>query len=138
MKKYYWDSSAMINAAVSVVVAERLDADTHLARAHNLSEFFAIMTGRGIEIPVLGARAVWSPKDARNWLRDFVSKVTMVELTAEEWLDGLGAAGSKVHGARVYDYGHALAAVKASADVVLTRNPSDFEGLTGTAVIEHP
>jgi hypothetical protein len=50
----------------------------------------------------------------------------------------LDAANSKVQGARVYDYGHALAAVKAGADVVLTRNPSDFEGLTGKAVIEHP
>jgi hypothetical protein len=39
---------------------------------------------------------------------------------------------------KYYCYGHALAAVKAGADVVLTRNPSDFEGLTGTAVIEHP
>ena len=138
MKKYYWDSSAMINAAVSDVVAERLDADTHLARTHNLSEFFAIMTGRGVEIRGSGARAVWSPKDARKWLRDFVSKVTMVELSAGEWLDGLEQAGPKVVGAHVYDYRHALAAVKAGADVVLTRNRSDFEGLTGTAVIEHP
>jgi hypothetical protein len=62
----------------------------------------------------------------------------MVEISAREWLDGLDAANSKVQGARVYDYGHALAAVKAGADVVLTRNPSDFEGLTGKAVIEHP
>ena len=138
MKKYYWDSSAMINAAVSDAVAERLDADAHLARVHNLSEFFAIMTGRGVEIRGLGARAVWSPKDASKWLRDFVSKVTIVELSAGEWLDGLDEAGPKVLGARVYDYGHALAAVKAGADVVLTRNPSDFEGLTGKAVIEHP
>ena len=138
MKKYYWDSSAMINAAVSEAVAKRLDADTHLARAHNLSEFFAIMTGRGVEIGGLGARAVWSPKDAGKWLRDFVSKVTIVDVSAREWLDGLEQQGSKVAGARVYDYGHALAAVKASADVVLTRNPSDFEGMTGTAVIEHP
>jgi len=82
MKKYYWDSSAMINAAVSVAVAERLDAGTHFARSHNLSEFFAIMTGRGVEIRSLGARAVWSPKDARKWLRDFISKVTIVELSA--------------------------------------------------------
>jgi hypothetical protein len=138
VKKYYWDSSAMINAAVSDSVAERLDADTHLARSHNLSEFFAIMTGRGIEIRGSGARAVWSPEDARKWLRDFVSKVTIVELSAGEWLDGLDDAGSRVLGARVYDYGHALAAVKAGADVVLTRNPSDFEGLTGSAIIEHP
>lgn len=128
----------MINAAVSDSVAERLDADTHLARSHNLSEFFAIMTGRGVEIRGLGARAVWSPEDARKWLRDFVSKVTIVELSAGEWLDGLDDAGAKVLGARVYDYGHALAAIKAGADVVLTRNPSDFEGLIGTAVIEHP
>jgi hypothetical protein len=138
MKKYYWDSSAMINAAVSDAVAQRLDADAHLARAHNLSEFFAIMTGRGVELRGLGARAVWSPKDASKWLRDFASKVTIVELTAGELLDGLDEAGAKVLGARVYDYGHALAAVKAGADVVLTRNPADFEGFTGTAVIEHP
>ncbi len=138
MKKYYWDSSAMINAAVSVGVAKRLDADSHLARAHNLSEFFAIMTGRGVEVHGLGARAVWSPKDAIEWLRDFVSKVTIVEISAGELLDGLERTGSKVIGARVYDYGHAVAAVKAGADVVLTRNRSDFEGLTGTAVIEHP
>ena len=138
MKKYYWDSSAIINAAVSDAVAERLETDVHLARAHNFSEFFAIMTGRGIEIPALGARAVWSSKDACKWLRGFASQVTMVEISAREWLDGLDAANSKVQGARVYDYGHALAAVKAGADVVLTRNPSDFEGLTGKAVIEHP
>jgi hypothetical protein len=138
MKKYYWNTSAMINAAVSDAVAQRLDADTHLARTHNLSEFFAIMTGRGVEIRGLQARAIWSPKDARKWLRAFVSKVTIVDLSAGEWLDGLDEAGSKVLGARVYDYGHALAAVKAGADVVLTRNRSDFEGLTGTAVIEHP
>jgi len=138
MKKYYWDSSAIINAAVSDAVAQRLDADVHLARTHNLSEFFAIMTGRGLEIRGLGARAVWSPQDARKWLQDFASKVTMVELSAKEWLEGLERAGSKVAGARIYDYGHALAAVKAGADVVLTRNRPDFEGLTGTAVIEHP
>jgi hypothetical protein len=138
MKKYYWDSSAMINAAVSEAVAERLDTGTHLARAHNLSEFFAIMTGRGVEMRGLGARAIWSPEDARKWLHDFVSKVTLVELSAGEWLDGLDAAGSKVVGAHVYDYGHALAAIKGGADVVLTRNRSDFEGLIGGAVIEHP
>jgi hypothetical protein len=138
MKKYYWDSSAMINAAVSEAVAERLDTDIHLARVHNLSEFFAIMTGRGVEIQGLGARAVWSPKDAGKWLRDFISKVTIVELTAAELLDGLDEAGSKVPGARIYDFGHALAAVKAGADVVLTRNPADFEGFTGKALIEHP
>jgi hypothetical protein len=138
MKKYYWDSSAMINAPVSDAVAGRLDADTHMARAHNLAEFFAIMTGRGIDMQELGARVVWSPKDARKWLRNFVSKVVIVEVSVGEWLDGLDAVGSNVQGARVYDYGHALAAVKAGADVVPTRNPSDFEGLTGTAVIDHP
>jgi hypothetical protein len=101
MKKYYWDSSAMINAAVSDSVAERLDDDAHLARSHNLSEFFAIMTGRGVEIHGMGSQAVWSPGDATKWFRDFVSKVTIVELTPGEWLDGLHDAGSKVLGARV-------------------------------------
>jgi len=128
----------MINAAVSEDVAKRLDADTHLVRSHNLSEFFAIMTGRGVEIQGLGARAIWSSRDAARWLRDFVSKVTIVELSAEELLNGLEETGPKVQGARVYDFGHALAATKAAADVVLTRNPADFEGFAGKAVIEHP
>jgi len=35
-------------------------------------------------------------------------------------------------------FSHAMAAIKAGADIVLTRNPSDFEGLTGAAAIEHP
>jgi len=128
----------MINAAVSDTVMKRLDADLHLARSHNLSEFFAVMTGRGLEIPGSRARAVLSQTVATKWLRDFASKVTIVDLSAQEWLDGLEEAGSKVLGARVYDYGHAMVAIKAGADVVLTRNPSDFEGLTGGAEIEHP
>lgn len=47
---YYWDTSAIINAAVSEVVQARLDRDEHFSRLHAFSEFFAIMTGRGIDI----------------------------------------------------------------------------------------
>ena len=38
----------------------------------------------------------------------------------------------------LYDYGHALAAVSAGADVILTRNQSDFAGIAGQARIEWP
>jgi hypothetical protein len=35
-----------------------------------------------------------------------------------------------VQGRRVYNYGHALAAERPEAEVVLTRNLDDFAGLT--------
>jgi hypothetical protein len=48
--KTYWDTSAAINAAFSPEVFSRLDTGEHVARLHLLAEFFATMTGRGIEI----------------------------------------------------------------------------------------
>ena len=46
----YWDTSAAINAAISPEVFRRLDSGEHVARLHLLAEFFATMTGRGVEI----------------------------------------------------------------------------------------
>ena len=142
--KFFWDTSAVINAAVSPNVESRLEAhaDKHVARLHVFYEFFSTMTGRG----VMGKDANGQPikilfdgNDAAEWLKEFSSKVTLVEVDCEESLAALAKAQSlKVRGAHVYDYAHALAAVKAEADTVLTRNEEDFKGLTGQARIEWP
>src|SRR5438045_2114825 len=100
------------------------------------------MTGRG----VMGRDANGQPikvlfegNDAAEWLKQFSSKVALVELDCTESLAALAKAQAmSVQGAQVYDYAHALAAVQAKADVVLTRNERHFKGLTGRARIEWP
>jgi len=140
--KVFWDTSAAINALVSAQVFRRLDSDEHFARIHLLSEFFSIITGKGIEVRDQAgqlARLLLQPKDAAIWLRTFVGKVSFVELDWSETLDALDKAQAlSVQGARVYDYAHALAAIKSGADVVLTRNEKDFTGLTGNVRVEWP
>ena len=138
----YWDTSAAINALVSKPVWDKLMTGEHFARTHLLSEFFATMTGRGISVrdkegnPV---RLVMSASDASLWLRAFSAHVQWVELDASETLSGLDNAGANgVMGGRVYDYGHALAAQKANADVLLTRNTEDFMVLSGSVGLEWP
>lgn len=62
-----------------------------------------------------------------------------VDLDLNQTLDALDKAqDTNVTGGRVYDYGHALAAEQAQADVILTRNKSDFQGLEGAARLEWP
>jgi hypothetical protein len=140
--RFFWDTSAAINAAVSCKVKARLEADEHLARAHLFSEFFSVMTGRGIpgkDTDGNPVRVTFDADDAARWLRDFAAKVRLVELDGAEILDALELARSRsVQGARVYDYAHALAAIKCNAEVVLTRNTKDFKGLTGSARLEWP
>lgn len=140
--KVFWDTSAAINAVVSPQVWERLNVDEHFARLHLFAEFFAIMTGRGIPVKDQAGnptRLMLTPKDAARWLREFAAKVKLLELTDAETLDALdGAAQKNVQGGRVYDYGHALAAEKADAEVLLTRNLNDFTGLTNRVRPEWP
>ena len=84
-------------------------------------------------------RVIFDADDATKWLREFARRVTLVELDGTETLDGLDHASAHgVKGSRVYDYGHALAAIKARADVVLTRNEKHFVGLTGGTRVEWP
>jgi hypothetical protein len=132
--KTYWDTSAAINALVSSSVFNRLNSGEHVARVHLLSEFFSTMTGRGIEAKDQKgqpARLILMPADAIRWLRVFAGKVAFVDFTANELLDGLDQAIKKnVQGGKVYDFGHALAADKAQANELITRNAADFSGLT--------
>jgi hypothetical protein len=129
----YWDTSAVINAALSREVFERLDNGMHVARLHLLAEFFATMTGRGVEITD-GAgntdRMVFTQNECAAWLRKFAGRIEFVELTKDEALTGLDRAQRLgVQGARVYDYWHALVSNKAKSNELITRNTRHFEGL---------
>jgi len=133
--KVYWDTSAAINALVSKVVWDRLSENENFSRVHLACEFFAIMTGRGIQVDREGTRLVMSAKEAAMWLREFSKKVKVVEIDMPEMLDALDSASEKgVQGGRVYDYTHAMAAKKCGAEIILTRNAKDFEGLTAAKV----
>ena len=100
------------------------------------------MTGRGITLPGANASLIrfkMSPKDAVTWLRTFSKRINIVDLGLPELLDGLGEADKLlIQGAAVYDYGHILAAQKAKADLILTRNVADFVPLAGTTKVEWP
>ena len=131
----YWDTSAAINAALSPEVYRRLDSGEHVARLHLLAEFFATMTGRGVEITDgVGHtdRMVFSQNECAAWLRKFAGRLEFVELTEDEVLTGLDKAQHLgVQGARVYDYWHALVSGKAKSNELITRNTRHFEGLAG-------
>jgi site-specific recombinase XerD len=129
----YWDTSAAINAAISPEVFRRLQSGDHVVRLHLLAEFFATMTGRGVEITDEEGntdRMVFTQNECAAWLRKFAEKLQFAELTKEEALNGLDKAQSlSVQGARVYDYWHALVSAKAKSDELITRNTRHFEGL---------
>jgi hypothetical protein len=128
----YWDASAAINAALSPEVFRRLDKGEHVARLHLLAEFFATMTGRGVEITDEAGntdRMVFTQNECAAWLRESVDRLEFVELTKEEALNSLDKAQRLgVQGARVYDYWHALVSSKAKSNELLTRNTRHFQG----------
>ena len=129
----YWDTSAAINAALSPEVFRRLDKCDHVARLHLLAEFFATMTGRGVEITDEAGntdRMVFTQNECAAWLRKFAGRLKFEELTKDEALNGLDTAQRMgVQGARVYDYWHALVSNKAKSDEIITRNMRHFQGL---------
>ena len=129
----YWDTSAAINAAVSPKVLQRLDSGEHVARLHLLAEFFATMTGRGVEITDEAGnveRLVFTQNQCAAWLREFADKLKFEELTKDEALNALDKAQRLgIQGARVYDYWHALVSNKAKSSELITRNTRHFEGL---------
>jgi hypothetical protein len=129
----YWDTSAAINAAISPEVFRRLESGEHVARLHLLAEFFATMTGRGVEITNEAGntdRMVFTQNECAAWLRKFAGRLEFEELTKDEALNGLEKAQRLgVQGARVYDYWHALVAEKTKADELITRNTRHFQDL---------
>ncbi|HWY32089.1 MAG TPA: hypothetical protein VNX46_15110 [Candidatus Acidoferrum sp.] len=134
----YWDTSAAINAAISPEVFRRLKTGEHVARLHLLAEFFATMTGRGVEITDDEGnteRMVFTQNECAAWLRNFAGKLKFEELTKEESLKALDDAQDLgVQGARVYDYWHALVAEKAKSDELITRNTRHFQDLAKNVV----
>lgn len=135
--KIYWDTSALINAFMSLDVRRRLDSNENVTRLHSFGEFFAHITGRGIPYrdKSTGESVVvkLSQKECAQWLREAAKSLSFVELTPDELLDGMDNAQSRsILGRGIYDYWHALAANKAKADVVLTRNAADFKALVHT------
>ncbi len=136
--RFYWDTTAAINAAISPAVRDRLDQGEHFTRSHTFWEFFSIMTGRGIGLIDDRGQVfdlVMTADNAVKWLRGFAARLTVVDLDAKEALDGLDKAQSlNVTGHKVYDYGHALSAKKATADAILTRNTKDFAAVSRTKV----
>jgi len=131
----YWDTSAAINAALSPEVFRRLDSGEHVARLHLLAEFFATMTGRGVEITDEAGttdRMVFSQNECAAWLRTFAGRLEFEELSKDEALNGLDKAQRLgVQGARVYDYWHALVSSKTKSNELITRNTRHFQGLAG-------
>jgi hypothetical protein len=129
----YWDTSAAINAAISPEVFARLNTGRHVARRHLLAEFFATMTGRGVEVTDQDGNAyrmTFTQNECAEWLREFAEKLDFEELTRNEALSGLDKAQSlSIQGARVYDYWHALVAKKSKSDELITRNTRHFQGL---------
>ncbi len=129
----YWDTSAAVNAALSPEVFRRLENGEHVARLHLLAEFFATMTGRGVEITDEAGnidRMVFTQNECAAWLRKFAGRLKFEELTKDEALNGLDTAQRMgVQGARVYDYWHALVSNKAKSDEIITRNMRHFQGL---------
>jgi len=128
--KSYWDSSAVINAAVSEAVMDRLETGEHITRLHTLAEVFSIMTSRGVLIRDEAgspARFRFGPQECADWLRQFSDKVQFEELDKAELLAALNKAQElSVQGGRIYDYWHALVSKKAKADTLLTRNTEHF------------
>lgn len=114
-------------------VFRRLDSGNHVARLHLLAEFFATMTGRGVEVMDEAGnsdRLVFTQNECAAWLRKFAEKLQFEELTVEEALAGLDDAQSlSVQGSRIYDYWHALVSAKAKSDQLVTRNTRHFQGL---------
>lgn len=139
--KFFWDTSAAINAVLSSEVKARLRQGEHFYRTHLISEFVCMTVGRGVPFRNQAGgreRFQMSMKDAVQWLREFDSKAQTVELTSKELLDALDNYPPKVKAYEVFDLGHCLAAEKIKADILLTRDTKDFKNLGCKTKLEWP
>lgn len=139
--KTYWDTSGLINAAINGTVLARLNTGEHTTRTHTLAEFFGILTGRGIRWERAGQsyELKLTGEQAAQWLHTNTAVFKFHDLSPADVLAALSQAQARnVAGARVHDYLHAAAAQKSGAAELLTRNASDFAGLTGAVKVVWP
>ena len=129
----YWDSSALIAAAVDPSVRERLvNSKRSTTRTHALAEVFSTVTGGRLGFR-LGAG------DATILLTDLSHHLAFVDLSPKETLEALAQARKKgVHGGQVHDYLHATAAIKSTSKTLYTLNLRDFANLFEELEITEP
>jgi hypothetical protein len=129
----YWDTSALINALVSVPVAARLTTGQHVTRPHAFVEVFHHISGRGLPRKN-GTRLQLSPGDAALLIRGLAKRMErLVNLDEEQTLKALDdAQGAGVMGRKVHDWLHVRSARIDGAQKLLTRDP----GLSALAVAQ--
>jgi predicted nucleic acid-binding protein len=121
--KAYWDSSALIKAALDLTLRKRLSRERAFTRRHALAEIFSSLSGKPhFRLTIDDAAAMLATLE--------VDLDTTEEFTNAELLEAARSAKKLgVKGGRFYDLLHALAAKKAGATEVLTVNKNDFDGL---------
>ena len=129
----YWDSSAVVAATMDDTTRNILESPgPHTTRTHTLSEVFSTITGGR-----LGFRL--DANEATKLLLELAQHFSFIDLAASEVLEALLEARDKgVRGGQVHDYLHAVAAMKANCQALLTLNSSDFNGLFTTLQIIEP
>ena len=128
----YWDSSALINALVSVPVVNRLSAGEHVTRLHAYVEVFHHISGRGLPRKN-GPPLRVTPGDAARLIRGLAQDLAATSLDEAQMLQALDEAHSRgVMGRMVHDWLHVRAAKFGGTDTLLTRD----EGLKAIALRE--
>jgi len=79
--KTYWDTSGLINAAISGTVLQGLTDGEHTTRTHTLAEFYGILTGRGIHWERDGQayESRLTGDQATQWLKDNLTTFQFIE-----------------------------------------------------------
>lgn len=128
--KYYWDSSALVEASADLVLRRRLRTDGGITRTHSLAECFSALTAGGLAVR-LDADA------AAQMVNNLAADLEFVDLSAAEVLSALKQARKRgVRGGRVHDFLHAVAADKSNAVRLLTLDEHDFDLLLDRAEAE--
>jgi predicted nucleic acid-binding protein len=127
--KAYWDSSALVESHLDNSLYTRLIREGAYTRTHRIAEAFSALTGKAaIRMPA---------NDAAAAIKGLSQYLEFVDLTAQESIHALDKAQRLgVRGGRVHDYLHALAAKKSGAELLLTLDENDFNGLVSGLVIE--
>ena len=124
----YWDTSALIQAAILPKLRFRLRQERAVCRNHSLAEAFSAFTAGNLAIRV-------DADEASAIIEDLAADLELIDLDKSEVLTALKAARAKgVRGGRIHDYLHAVAAEKAGAEKLLTVDRNDFNDLTTLSI----